>query len=550
MSTVTLPDLRPTGISSDAVLGRPHRRRAQAVIIANVLATLWYFGWLLKPERVGNPSLYGLLLAAEMFNLLQAAGFWWTLWHDGRPAGRRQRRIAAKVVDPAAAQQIGTGGREVDVDVFVPRYNEAVEVVEPVLRAARLLHGARVRVHLLDDGDSDEMRLLASRLDVNYITRPQHTGAKAGNINHALGVTDADYLVILDCDHVPHPDLLVRTLPDLLDEGVAFVQTPQYYANADRNATAAASWSQQALFFGCIGRGKSGIGSMFCCGTNVVFRRSALQDVGGFPENSVTEDFELSVILQERGWRTAYVPEVLVQGLGPEDMASYVSQQMRWASGCLSGMSRSMRSELPIGLKVQYLLSGMYFLTGWTVLIYLSLPVTRILTGEQPIASSTASDFLMHFAPYFILSLMTVSVAGGGIFSFRALSLATASYWVHIAATIKALSRRPGRFVVTPKNGSGSWQPAAVWPGLLTCGVLVAVSVYGLIRSRDASMLNNVAFAMLHLTVLVTGMTTALRPTRIAALAMRDLPAGDARWQSGTGMPADGVVITRLVTAP
>ena len=110
-----------------------------------------------------------------------------------------------------------------------------------------------------------------------------------------------------------------------------------------------AAWSQQALFFGAIARGKDGHGAMFCCGTNVVFRRAALEAVGGFPEDSVTEDFELSIDLHERGWRSVYVPEVLAHGLGPEDMASYVSQQQRWARGCFGAIPRVLRARCRCG---------------------------------------------------------------------------------------------------------------------------------------------------------------------------------------------------------
>ena len=95
-------------------------------------------------------------------------------------------------------------------------------------------------------------------------------------------------------------------------------------------------------------RGKDGLGAVFCCGTNVLFRREAFESVGGFPTNSLTEDFELSIVLHERGWRSAYVPDVLARGLGPEDTAAYVSQQQRWARGCLSGLPRALRARLPL----------------------------------------------------------------------------------------------------------------------------------------------------------------------------------------------------------
>lgn len=474
---------------------RPRSRWFVVLLVLNLAAAAWYFGWLGHPARIGNLWLYGMLVAAELFNFAQAAGFWWTT--------ARVRPRSHRAWDRGA----------VDVDVFIPVYDEPVAIVEPTVAAATMLRGARVHVALLDDGNSPEMQELARRHGVRYLRRTLHTGAKAGNINHALGHTRSPFVLVLDCDHVPRPEFLVRTLGQLLDDRVAYVQTPQYYANAGGGITAAA-WAQQALFFGAIACGKDGLGAMFCAGTNVVFRRDALLEVGGFPEGSLTEDFQLSVRLHERGWRSAYVPEVLALGLGPEDMASYVSQQLRWSRGCLGTATTVLGARLPMRLRAQYLLSLMYFLSGWTVLIYMALPVVRILTGEQPLATLSGDQFVLHFAPYFALALGSVAQAGAGRYTFAAFALAAATWWVHVTSSLRALLRRPARFVVTPKQGQSSWQPRAVAPSLAAIAVLVAVAAIGLARERSPAMLNNVAFAGLHVVVLLSGALAALRHDR------------------------------------
>lgn len=202
-------------------------------------------------------------------------------------------------------------------------------------------------------------------------------------------------------------------------------------------------------------------------GTNVVFRRSALESVGGIPEDSVTEDFDLSIYLREQGWRSVYVPEILAAGLGPEDVASYVSQQRRWARGCLSAISTAARARLPLIHRVQFLLSSMFFLTGWTYLVYMTLPIVRIVGGQQALAGTTANQFLAHFAPYFGASMLTVAVGGAGAYSFAAFALMEASFWIHVEATLKSLLGIRGRFVVTPKIGRSGRQPRAVIPALV-----------------------------------------------------------------------------------
>ncbi len=505
--SATDPRLEP--VVWNAAGTQTSRRRSRSLWLVTIPLGIWYFTWLLQPERVGHPALYVLLLVCEVFNAVQALGFWWT-------CSKAKPREHAPLQDRP------------DVDVLIPTYGEPVSIVEPTVTAALRLRGAHLRVWLLDDGHNDEMRNLAWRLGVEYVRRPDRRGAKAGSLNNALTLTWAPFVVVLDCDHVPHESFLERTLGHLTDERVAFVQTPQYYANASHNGVASGAWGQQALFFGPIARGKDGLGSTFCCGTNVVFRRSALMGAGGFPSNSLTEDFELSIALHEQGWTSVYVPEVLASGLGPEDMSSYVSQQHRWARGCLGAVRRVRRASLPLRIKLQYLLSSMFFLTGWTFLVYMSLPVIRLLTGAQPVAAASADQFLLHFLPYFGAAIGAVAVAGEGRYSFEAFTLMVANFWIHIHASIRTLLGRSGRFVVTPKEGAGTRQPRAVAPALLAMGILSLTALAGLMRDQSAGTLNNVAFALMHVVVLGVGAWPALKGSRIKPVPVVDSTKQDA----------------------
>ena len=148
---------------SPAAPDRVRRRWIRPLLVAAVPLALFYFGWLLQPDRVGNPVLYALLLAAELFNAAQALGFWWTCARE-----RRWQRGEWDGPPPA-------------VDVFVPVYDEPVAVVEPTVRAAIAMTGARMTVHVLDDGDSDEVAVMAARAGAEYLRRDYHTGAKAAD---------------------------------------------------------------------------------------------------------------------------------------------------------------------------------------------------------------------------------------------------------------------------------------------------------------------------------------------------------------------------------
>jgi cellulose synthase (UDP-forming) len=507
------------------------RRLARLTALLAIVFAGWYLTWLLRPQRVGMPVLFGLLIACEAFNLLQAIGFWWT-------CSFQRVRTAVTSVYPLAA-----------VDVMIPTYSEPVDVVEPTVAAAAQMAAGRAVVWLLDDGCREEMAAVAARHGVRYVARASSAGAKAGNLNNALRLSSAPFVCVLDCDHVPRADMLERMMGHLDDPEVAFVQAPQYYANANDSAVAAAAAAQQALFFGPIARGKDGLDAMFCCGTNVVFRRTALESVGGFPEDSITEDFELSIRLHERGWRSVYHPEIVALGLGPEDMASYVSQQHRWARGCLSALPVVLRARLPWRLRVQYLLSASYFLTGWTLMFYMALPIVRIISGAQPLAATNADQFLLHFAPYYLAALTAVAIAGAGSYTFGAFALAAGGFWVHISATLAGLLRRPARFIVTPKHGESGRQPRAVAPALAALAALVGVAAWGLSRNRGPATLNNVAFAALHASVLTVGVLPALLVRRSEALAhepRRRRAHARRRWP----LPVAAAVIVAALLVP
>lgn len=497
------PDWQPGGgIDWRGPLGR-------LLLLANLVLAARYAWWLAAPGRAAHLPLYVLLVGAEAYNLLQGLGFWWTLSRIRRPA-------APDAPDPAARP----GGPGIPaataVDVLIPTYDEPVEVVEPTVAAAVRLAattpGTEVRVAVLDDGDRPAMAELAGRLGAGYFARPGSEGAKSGNVNWALARTEAPYVAVLDCDHVPAPGFLTGCLAGFDDPAVAFVQTPQYYANGHGGGVAEASWSQQSLFFGTIARGRDAEGAMFCCGTNVVFRRDALDAVGGFSLDSLTEDFELSIRLHEQGWQSRYRAQVLASGLGPEDMGSYVSQQLRWARGCLSSLPQVLRARLPLRLRLQYLQSAAYWLTGWTLVVYMAFPVVRILTGEQPIVVASPEEFLVHWGPYFVASMITVGLAGAGRYTFAAFALMTTSFWIHIVASLLTALRRKGSFAVTPKQGQAGRQVRPVLVPLLVALGLLGVAVYGLGRDRSPATVTNASFALVHIAVLATGIRFALRP--------------------------------------
>lgn len=478
--------------------------------LAGVAAAVWYFAWLLQPGHAGVLVLFAALVAADLFNGFHAFSFWLTCL-------RRPRR--RPFVAPEGAV----------VDVLIPTYNEPLEVLEPTVRGALAMRGADVRVHVLDDGERDAVATLASRLGARYVAREHHTGAKAGNVNHALRHTARDgapLICVFDADHVPRPEFLERTLGFFCDPRLALVQTPQIYDNADLGPLTRGAAEQQAIFFGPICEGRDGYGATFCCGTNFIARRDALEAAGGFPEDSITEDIVLSTRLVGLGYDLAYVGEALSAGLGPEDAGAYITQQNRWATGCLDLLlrQRSLWRPLSWTQRWQYFVATSYWLTGWTILVYLSLPLVRLAFGWQPIDSS-ASAFATHFLPYFLVAIINLGRFGNGGYSLAGLAMNWGSFAIHVRATLTVVLGQRIGFAVTPKRARAGVPWRALAPNLLAAGVLVAASVGALARGIDPATFNTVVFALVGAVLVGLIVPFALRQARGVKVTAPDAPA-------------------------
>ena len=373
---------------------RTYLRNCRLFAVTSTVFAALYMWWLLFDARPDTEWLYWLLVAAETFNILQALGFWITIsfqkWSEPEPPDRDAART---------------------VDLLITVRGEPADVVEHTLAAAAAVRHPAKRVWVLDDGDSPEIRVLAGRFSAKYVARHDHSGAKAGNLNNALSLAHGEHFAVFDADQAPHPEFLEATLGAFSDPHVAFVQTPQVYRNRAINRVAAGAHDQQGLFYGPILRGKNGMRAVFCCGTNVVFSRSAIDEIGGIPEDSITEDLRATLLLLRRGYSSVYVSRVLAEGLGPLDVTSYFNQQFRWGRGGLDILfrRRPYSRSMSFAQGLQFSLGFLYWFTGWAYFIYLLMPVFFLTLRLRPI--QVPNQYPAHFLPYILSALATIVYA-------------------------------------------------------------------------------------------------------------------------------------------
>ncbi len=392
--------------------------------------------------------------------------------------------VALWDVDPGTPPRPGTDDAW-RVAVLIPTYNEPLEILLPTIAASVALRPAH-QTWVLDDGAREEVRRLAERLGARYLARTEHRHAKAGNVNHALEQIDADFVAILDADHVPTARFLEATLPYFRDSRLAFVQTPQDFYNLEsfeherqRNGRV---FNEEAVFYRVIAPAKTRWSAPFWCGTCAVLRVAALRSVGGVATDSVTEDIHTTIRMYRAGWTGAYHNEVLARGLAPDDAGAYLLQRNRWARGAMQVLRREnplLGPGLAAGQRLAFLTTLFGWFDSWRTLAYMLIPLAVVATGAVPIRAPGAV-----YAPFFLATLAL---------QFVALRLLARGHYPPVLSVLFEVLRMPAvlpatlailapdvhaRFQVTPKGRRGDARARTPVPSLLTA--LAVVSAAGM----------------------------------------------------------------------
>jgi cellulose synthase (UDP-forming) len=430
-----------------------------ALMIVSLFSTLRYAFWRVTQTWDGITSaghlhqwdtvLVLLLLSAEFYAFATLAlGYFQTL----RPLRRRPLPLDA---DPREWPT---------VDVFIPTFNEPLRLVRStVLGALALDYPAdRLRIVVLDDGGREEFREFASSVGVGYIARTKHDHAKAGNINHALTLTNGEFVAIFDCDHVPTRSFLALTLGWLVrDSRLGLVQTPHHFYSPDPFERNLGQFrkvpNEGALFHRLVQDGNDLWNASFFCGSCAVLRRSALLEIGGIAVETVTEDAHTALRMQRRGWDTAYINVPQAAGLATESLAAHIGQRIRWARG----MAQILRVENPLcasGLSLAqrlcYFNAASHFLFALPRLIFLTVPLSYLFFGVVNIYGYSLA-VLAYALPHIALSHLTNSRVQRG---FRAsfwneIYEAALAPYILLPTLLALVNPRLGKFNVTAKGG-------------------------------------------------------------------------------------------------
>jgi len=277
-----------------------------------------------------------------------------------------------------------------EVLILIACCDEDAQVLERSLRSVRAHDYPNFRAYLVENSRSPEKKAectaVAERLGVAVHHVPNR-GHKAGALNDALPQLrgKAKYVGVFDVDHEIKPEMLRELVPLLeRDEGLAFVQTPQLYANAEETWTTRAAAMQEMLLYDSVMEAKGANELALCCGSNLVMRIEALDSVGGWDEETVSEDLMTSFWMHAKGWRSLYHRKAFAVGMGPTTVYGYWKQQRRWATGNTSVAKIVLKNMLggqrvPFKLGVEYLWSSGYYLITLALAYLATMPMLLLL---------------------------------------------------------------------------------------------------------------------------------------------------------------------------
>lgn len=229
------------------------------------------------------------------------------------------------------------------VTVQLPVYNELYVAERLIDSVVKLRYPAdKLQIQILDDSTDDTVELIARKvayyrqqgIPVTHVRRPERTGFKAGALAYGLQEAQGEFIAIFDADFVPDPDFLLKTIPNFSDPKVGIVQTRWEHLNEDYSLmTQLQAFGLNAHFtIEQSGRYAAGYFANFN-GTGGVWRRTAIDDAGGWQSDTLTEDLDLSYRAQLRGWTFSYREDIGSPAELPVAMNAIKSQQYRWMKG-------------------------------------------------------------------------------------------------------------------------------------------------------------------------------------------------------------------------
>jgi cellulose synthase (UDP-forming) len=427
-------------------------------ILIAPFTVIYYASFIFNPQHMGNWFLYGVQLFADIIAIAIVGSLWITIILDLLQPEYHKRQN--KYHDGWLSSY------KPKVDVLIPTANEPFDIVSETIKKAIAMDYPH-KTFVLDDGKSPQVKELVESLGGYYITRTNRTKAKSGNLNNALNtLSKAEFFAVFDADHVPRKAFLTELLPFFENENVALVQTPQHFINTD-NFIASGTAQAQELFYKYIQPAKNSYNSSFCVGTNMIYRRKAIDDIGGIALVDHSEDIWTTIMLHEKGYDSIFYNKILAEGRAPESIQSFFRQQNRWARGGFTLFfthNPLFIKGLTLDQRLQYFFSNIHYFSGFAILIYLLLPLAYLLFGLHPLNKHVGNMWFLHYLPFFITVYFLPFFLLGNL-KLSTISTSLASFAPYLQAFFSVILKNSYTWVATEaRNSLKTPIMAYLWP--------------------------------------------------------------------------------------
>lgn len=359
-----------------------------ALVIAGLISIVRLANWWFHKNHIGSLPLFILLSLIFWYGIVRIILIWINYLNIQKPE---------KTVSPQG----------LSVAIFTTS-----SPGEPLSMFAKTLEAcARISyphtTYLLDDTQKIEFKELAQEHGAVWLELVGLPGAKAGKINKALSLTNEEFILVLDPDHIPFPNFFEHVLGFFQDEQVGFVQVSQAYYNQYRSFTARGAAEQTYAFYGPTQMGMFGKNCSVAIGANCTFRRKALESIGGHGIG-LAEDLITAIRIHAAGWKSVYNPVIISRGLVPEDFGSFCKQQLKWARGVhevLFAEYPHLFKKLSFWQRLSYITIGTYYLVGTTTFLYLLIPFMYFWFDVLP-ANMPFIEFLYYGFPVLVIAIL------------------------------------------------------------------------------------------------------------------------------------------------
>ncbi len=473
------------------------------MILLGIFSILNFLIYFFQPQHAGETWLYVLLTITILYSILKKMYMWYNY---------------SNISIPEKSPDIP----DFKVDILTTYFpGEPYQMTITTLEAINNITYPHT-TYLCDEANDPFLKSFCEKNGIIHVTRDNRINAKAGNINNALTKhATGDICVVLDPDHIPEPHFLDSILPHFRDPEIGFVQIVQSYYNIKDTLVARGAAEQTFQFYGPMMMTLNAYGAVNAIGANCVFRRKALDSIGGHAPG-LCEDMHTAMLLYSKGWKAVYVPEVLARGLAPSNLTSFFKQQIKWSRGTFDLLVKvypKIFKKLTGRQKIHYGILPLHYFAGVTSLINFLIPIFSLLFSITPWRGNFV-DFILVLLPVAASSVLirtyiqkwVIEKKERGFHIIGGL-LHINSWWIYLLGLFYTIINKNVPYLPTPKENEWNTNYKIVIPNMIIAMLSIFAVIYGLQKDFTPFSILMAGFALFNAFIMVFGIYLAHRLT-------------------------------------